>query len=73
MIAFILRRLAWTILTLLVISAGSWWLIKSAPGDPFQKEMRALNPAVRAQLNREFRLDKPKAVQFGYWLRDLVV
>lgn len=67
MLEFLMRRFIWGIITLFVISAGSWWLIRLAPGDPFNKEMKAANPAVRAELERQYELDKPRIVQFGRW------
>lgn len=73
MIEFIGRRLAWMVLTLFIICAGSFFLVRAAPGDPFGQEMKALNPAVKAQLEREYRLDKPKVTQFALWLRDIVI
>lgn len=72
MIAFLIRRFLWMIVTLLVITAVSWAMIRYAPGDPFNDELRAVDPAVRTQLEREYRLDKHVVVQYFYWLSDAV-
>ena len=73
MIAFLFRRMIWMVITLFVVSGGSWFLIKKAPGDPFNTEFRALNPAVKAELRRKYRLDKSEFEQYVGWVRDIVV
>jgi oligopeptide transport system permease protein len=73
MLGFIGRRLAWSVLTLLLISGGSWWLIRKAPGDPFNQEFRNVDVAQQAELRRKYRLDKSNGEQFYYWLEDIVV
>ncbi|MDF1662285.1 MAG: ABC transporter permease subunit [Planctomycetota bacterium] len=71
MIAFLVRRFLWMIVTLLVITSVSWFMIRWAPGDPFNDELRAVDPAVRTQLEREYRLDKTIPQQYFYWLKDI--
>lgn len=72
MIAFLIRRFLWMIVTLFVITSVSWTMIRYAPGDPFNDELRAVDPAVRTQLEREYRLDKTKVEQYFYWLKDIL-
>lgn len=69
MLAFILRRLIWGVFTILLITAGSWWLIRLAPGDPFNAELKQVNPAVKNVLRRQYGIDEnlSKSEQFLNW------
>ncbi len=58
MIAFILKRLAIAVPTLLFLIIISFLLMHSAPGGPFTQE-RALPPQVLANLNAKYGLDQP--------------
>jgi oligopeptide transport system permease protein len=72
-IAFLFRRTIWMVITLFVISAGSWCLIRWAPGDPFNAEFKSISPTVKAELERQYRLDKSMTAQFFGWLGDIVI
>ncbi len=63
----ILTRLAAAVPTLLAVVTLSFFLIRLAPGGPFDAE-RALDPAIRANLDRAYGLDQPLARQFGTYL-----
>jgi oligopeptide transport system permease protein len=65
MLGYILKRLAWAIPTLFVIVTASFFLIRLAPGGPFDLE-QPLEPSVMANLRKVYRLDLPLAEQ--YWL-----
>ncbi|HXF54147.1 MAG TPA: ABC transporter permease subunit [Hyphomicrobiaceae bacterium] len=65
MLGYILRRLAWAIPTLFLIVTASFFLIRLAPGGPFDLE-QPLEPSVMANLRKVYRLDLPLAEQ--YWL-----
>ncbi|MGO4572333.1 ABC transporter permease subunit [Microvirga sp. 2TAF3] len=65
MLSFILRRFLTAIPTLLVIITISFFLIRLAPGGPFDLE-RPLEAKVMENLNRIYQLDKPLIEQ--YWL-----
>lgn len=67
MIAFMIKRLLWLVVTVFIICAGSFWLVRAAPGNPFEQEMRNVDAAVKAELEREYNLDKPLPVQFFVW------
>lgn len=45
--------------------------MNSVPGSPFQGE-KALSPAVQANLEAYYGLDKPKIVQYGNYLKNLL-
>ncbi|WP_085901447.1 oligopeptide ABC transporter permease OppB [Kiloniella majae] len=67
MLSFILKRLAGAIPTLLIIVTLAFFLIRSAPGGPFDKE-RTVPPEVAANLNAVYHLDDPLWEQYLYYL-----
>ncbi|WP_128565328.1 ABC transporter permease [Methylobacterium crusticola] len=70
MIPFVLRRLAQGVPTLLVVVTLSFFLVRLAPGGPFDLE-RPLAPAAMENLRRVYGLDQPLLVQFGRYLAAL--
>ena len=71
MIRFILRRLAQAVPTLLAVVTVSFFLMRLAPGGPFDLE-RPLAPAAMESLRRVYGLDRPLILQFGSYLASLV-
>ena len=65
MLTFILRRLASAVPTLFVIITIAFFLMRLAPGGPFDLE-RPLEAKVMENLNRIYKLDRPLLEQ--YWL-----
>ncbi|MFL4993089.1 MAG: ABC transporter permease subunit [Microvirga sp.] len=65
MLSFIFRRFLSAIPTLFIIVTISFFLIRLAPGGPFDLE-RPLEAKVMENLNRIYQLDKPLIEQ--YWL-----
>ena len=72
MFAYILRRLAVAIPTLLVLIVLSFLLMHLAPGGPFTQE-RALPPQVLANLNAKYGLDDPLWQQIWNYVYGIVV
>lgn len=70
MTGYVLRRLAQAIPTLCVVVTVSFFLMRLAPGGPFDLE-RPLAPAAMENLRRVYGLDRPLAVQFGHYLAAL--
>jgi oligopeptide transport system permease protein len=64
-LSFVVRRLISAVPTLFVIVTISFFLIRVAPGGPFNLE-RPLEAKVMENLNRIFKLDRPLIEQ--YWL-----
>jgi oligopeptide transport system permease protein len=56
---------------LFVLITLSFFVIRLAPGGPFDQE-QALTPAVRANLDAAYGLDRPLLVQYGRYLGALV-
>jgi oligopeptide transport system permease protein len=71
MLRYVLRRLLTAIPTLFVIVTISFFLIRLAPGGPFNQE-KGLNPVIIANLNRVFGLDKPLWQQYLTYLGNLL-
>lgn len=64
---FLLNRLAVVIPTLLVIITLSFFLMRVAPGGPFDADAQ-LEPEILANLRAAYDLDKPLLQQFGLYL-----
>ncbi len=71
MIGFVLRRLLQAIPTLFLVITGSFFLIRLAPGGPFDLE-RPLPPAAMANLARVYGLDQPLRQQYCRYLGSLL-
>ena len=72
MLAYLLKRLAVAVPTLLVLIVVSYVLMYAAPGGPFDTE-RALAPEVMASLERKYGLDAPLVVQIGRYVASIVL
>lgn len=70
MIRFVLRRLAQAVPTLFAVVAVSFFLMRLAPGGPFDLE-RPLAPAAMENLRRTYGLDRPLSAQFLAYLASL--
>lgn len=60
---FLLRRTGWLAATLLVVFTLSFFLMRAVPGGPFDAE-KALEPAVRRNLEARYELDRPLGEQY---------
>ena len=67
MLAYSLRRLLGAIPTLLILIAFAFFMIRAAPGGPFDSE-RQLLPEIEANLRAVYHLDEPLYQQFGRYL-----
>ncbi|MDQ6868020.1 MAG: ABC transporter permease subunit [Pseudomonadota bacterium] len=70
MFRFFLARVATAVPTLFIIIALSFFLMRLAPGGPFDTE-RALGPEIAINLRRIYRLDLPLVQQFWFYLQNL--
>jgi oligopeptide transport system permease protein len=67
MLRYAVRRVAGVIPTLLVIITASFFIVRLAPGGPFDQE-QTLSPQVRANLDKAYGLDRPIAIQYCRYL-----
>ncbi len=70
MLAYALRRIVGLLPTLFVLVTFSFFVIRLAPGGPFDQE-QGLPPAIRANLDAAYGLDRPLLVQYGRYLSAL--
>jgi oligopeptide transport system permease protein len=68
---YVVKRFFTAIPTLFLIVTISFFLMRVAPGGPFNQE-RGLNPTVKANLERVYHLDEPLWKQYAYYLNDLL-
>jgi oligopeptide transport system permease protein len=66
-----LSRILEAFITLWLLATLCFFLLRSAPGGPFDNEKSA-PPEVQAALDAQYRLDQPLLSQYGYWLNDVV-
>ncbi|MGQ0766080.1 MAG: ABC transporter permease [Gemmatimonadota bacterium] len=70
MIASILRRLAFGLLTVFAVATFTFVLIHAAPGEPFAPAMAdaRLTPEIREAFRSRYELDRPMRVQFASYV-----
>jgi peptide/nickel transport system permease protein len=72
--AYIGRRLAQSLLVLLLVSVATFGLAQAVPGDPIETvlgERAAGDPDIRAAAERRYGFDQPIHLQYVYFLRNL--
>ena len=71
MLTYVIRRFLTAIPTLFVIVTLAFFLIRVAPGGPFNQE-RGLSPEIKANLEKQFGLDEPLWQQYLNYLNNLL-
>jgi oligopeptide transport system permease protein len=71
MLRYAIRRLITAVPTLFLIVTISFFLMRVAPGGPFNQE-RGLNPVIKANLERVYHLDEPLWKQYLLYLNGLI-
>src|ERR1700692_3549251 len=75
LLAYLVRRFALMLLTLFGISVIIFVLLRLVPGniaDILFDSAGMINPAEKAQIERELGLDKPIPVQYAIWIGGLL-
>jgi oligopeptide transport system permease protein len=70
-IRYFFTRLAGAIPTLLIIITATFFLMRAAPGGPFDQE-QTLPPEIVANLQSAYGLDQPIWTQYGRYLKSLL-
>jgi oligopeptide transport system permease protein len=70
MMRYFFTRLAGAIPTLFVIVTLTFFLMRAAPGGPFDTE-QSLPPEIMANLQKAYGLDQPVWIQYGRYLKSL--
>jgi len=71
MLRFIWFRILQAIPVLLVVITATFFLVRFAPGGPFDRE-KSVIPEVKRALEAQYHLDQPLVAQYGSYLRDLL-
>lgn len=71
MLSYILKRILQAIPTLLIVITVSFFLMRLAPGGPFDGE-RQLPPEIEANLKAAYHLDEPLWRQYGLYMNGLL-
>ncbi len=71
MLSYTIRRLLGAVPTLLILIGLAFFLIRAAPGGPFDRE-RELLPEIEANLRAVYHLDEPLYQQFGRYVWGLL-
>ena len=71
MLKYSIRRLLTAIPTLLILMTLAFFMMRSAPGGPFDTE-KTLPPEIPANLDKKYHLDEPLIQQYGRYLLDLL-
>src|SRR5437762_10715419 len=66
-----MRRLVGAVPTLFMIVTLSFFMMRIAPGGPFDVE-RQLPPAIEANLKKAYNLDQPLVVQYWLYLKSML-
>lgn len=71
MLKYLLKKLAFTVLSLFLVATVTFILMKSIPGDPFQQE-QALPKEIYEALRTHYGLNNPLLIQYGKYLTGLI-
>ncbi len=71
MIKFVLHRLLWGAITVWFIATATFFAMHAVPGDPLVQD-KAMSPAVRAQLEARYGLDKPLSQQYFTFMGNMI-
>jgi peptide/nickel transport system permease protein len=71
---FVVRRSIVALLLVLGLLTAMFFGVRLLPGDPIRHTLSEDSGAdVEQQMRRQLQLDRPLVVQYGHWLRDLVL
>ncbi|WP_456373516.1 oligopeptide ABC transporter permease OppB [Thiolapillus sp.] len=70
MLRYSLKRLLGAIPTLLILMTLAFFMMRAAPGGPFDTE-KSLPAEIQANLDKKYHLDEPLIQQYGRYLWDL--
>ena len=68
---YFLKRIAYAVPLLLVISLLTFMLVRMAPGGPFDRERKPASPEIERQLKAKYHLDEPGWKQYLHFLNNL--
>jgi len=77
MTAYIIRRLIWALITIILLTMVVFFAMRLLPGDPLmiyvaQSQISNIGPEALEKLRAEHGLDKPLIVQYFNWVKGVV-
>lgn len=72
MFKYIMKRIGYMFLTLLILSTIVFLLVNLIPGDPIGTRAKVMPPEVQARIRARYGLDKPLYVQYGLYMKNLL-
>jgi peptide/nickel transport system permease protein len=72
MLAYLVRRIAFAVVVLLLVSIGTFTILHAAPGGPGVLLSPQLTPDQASAVRHDLGLDRPLLVQYGLWLKSLL-
>lgn len=69
---YIIKRVLYMLFTLFVVTAVTFFLMRSIPGDPLASLARALPEQTKANFYAKYGLDKPLHTQFFIYMKNLL-
>jgi ABC-type dipeptide/oligopeptide/nickel transport system permease component len=72
MLAFVVRRVVWTLPVVLLVIFFTFVMMRQIKGNPFRTTERAVPASIQANLDRKYHLNKPWYVQYAYYLKGVV-
>lgn len=72
MFRFILKRIGYGVLTLLLIITATFFLIAGAPGDPIASKVGQMPEKAQAIIRAKYGLDQPTIVRYGIYMKNLI-
>jgi peptide/nickel transport system permease protein len=64
-------RVGQSLIVVLIVATISFFVIRSAPGDPFSYESSTITPAIREHWREQFGYNKPLPVQFARYVSSI--
>lgn len=68
---YITKRVLLALVSIIIVSAIAFFAMNAIPGGPFNKE-KASSPAVQAELEKRYNLDKPVTEQYFIYMNNLI-
>ncbi|MEE3397811.1 MAG: ABC transporter permease, partial [Succiniclasticum sp.] len=68
---YIVKRVLFALLTIIIVSLITFFVMNMVPGGPFNKE-KAVSQAVLDELNARYNLDKPVGVQYVLYMKNIL-
>lgn len=70
MLRLIMTRLGGGVLVIIAVATSSFFMLRAAPGGPFDDE-RSIPPSIRRNIEKRYNLDKSTIEQYGLYMKGL--